>query len=348
MARLLFVCRLPKIDLDCPASDLALGGIETCNLELARELAQRGHRVALAGTPQGPAAADSFGVTHLGLDMAGTQDFDAIVVSSIATDFDRFSGSGATPIYWLHNPLRLEKAFRKGYLGPFLRHRPHAIFPSADLASRTARYPFASRDVIGHGLDAVFLAAPAARHDSNGPPRFVFASQPHRGLDRVLRLWRDAIAPALPGAELHLLGGAASSFAAQAPRIQVHGRVTKRKMAEIYVDARAMLCPGTEDETYCLAAAEAQCVGLPLVTLGMGALKERVSHGVNGFLCRDDADFAEKAILLGKRADLAAHLGAGALTQRVNRSWSFIAGLWETLIFTRQDRGAPQPIAESA
>ena len=350
--RALFVCRLPAIDIDLPTSDLALGGIEACNLELARALAKRGHRVSLAGTGRAQARTDPFGVTHLGLAEAATGQVDTIVVSNIATDFDALRRPGASPVDWMHNPLRLEKAVRKGYFGPLYRHRPRAVFPSEDLAERTFRYPFAAREVIGHGLDPAFLGAVAAKHDPTEPARFVFASQPHRGLDRVLRLWRELVSPALPRAELHLLGAAPAALADPAARIHVRGRLTKREMIDVYAGARAMLYPGAEDETFCLAALEAQCVGLPIVTMGIGALKERVSQGTDGFICHDDVDFADKAILLGRRGDLAAELGAGARQRRANRSWDFVAGLWEALVLAPRGRieGAPldEPLPRSA
>lgn len=343
--RILFVCRLDGFDTDRPASDLALGGIETCNLELARSLAARGHIVALSGARGGYERTDPFGVTHVGQAAARAQCFDTVVVSNIATDFDSLRDPGARAVYWMHNPLRLEKAVRKGYVGPFFRHRPWAIFPSEDLAARTGAYPFAGREVIGHGLDPAFLAAVAARHDPSEPARFVFSSQPHRGLDRVLRVWREAIAPALPRAELHVLGAAPASIADFSARIHVRGRLTKREMVDVYDGARAMLYPGAEDETFCLAAAEAQCVGLPLVTMGIGALKERVTHGVDGFLCRDEADFARKAMLLGQRADLAASLGAAARLRGANRSWDFVARLWEELVFAPRGHAAAAAVA---
>ena len=41
------------------------------------------------------------------------------------------------------------------------------------------------------------------------PPRAVFTSNPLRGLDWLLDLWAARIAPAVPGAELHVYCGPA-------------------------------------------------------------------------------------------------------------------------------------------
>ena len=335
MSKILFVCRLPDIEVTASTSELSLGGIEACNLELARALAARGHSVALSGRPGSDEKTDSLGLVHLGFEAAVTRKFDHLVVSNIASDFDYFDVCGAAPVYWMHNPLRFEKALRKNYVLPLVRHRPRAVFPSHDLEVRTAPYRFLSRDVIGHGIDAAFLNAACAHHESSEPVRFVFASQPHRGLDRVLRLWCQGIAPSLPHAELHLLGSASLSDIGDAPRVIRHGRLTKRQMIDVYQSATAMLYPGAEDETFCLAAAEAQCIGLPVITMGFGALRERVSHGVDGFLCKDENDFVTKARLIGTDHDLARLLGVAAQTRHANRSWDFVAGLWEDMLFGR-------------
>jgi glycosyltransferase involved in cell wall biosynthesis len=89
------------------------------------------------------------------------------------------------------------------------------------------------------------------------------------GSIKTLRAWRDHIAPALPCAEFHVIGSG-SVDPQGAPRVFFHRQLTKRKMQEVYFGATAMLYPGANDETFRLAAAEAQCSGLPVVTLRLG------------------------------------------------------------------------------
>jgi glycosyltransferase involved in cell wall biosynthesis len=93
-----------------------------------------------------------------------------------------------------------------------------------------------------------------------------------------------------------------------------------------------MIYPGAHDETFCLAAAEAQAMGLPVVTLGIGSLGERVRHGIDGFLARDDRDVAALAALIARDDDLWAALSRGALLQREALTWERGAVLWEALL----------------
>ena len=50
---------------------------------------------------------------------------------------------------------------------------------------------------------------------------------------------------------------------------------------------RVMLNPGHKGEVFCLAAEEARELCVPIVTMGIGALKERVDHGKTGFVAKN-------------------------------------------------------------
>ena len=332
MTRVLLICRSKIPFTDKLTSDLSLGGIQACNFELARALVRRGHDVTIASDDASEGI--SFGSRHISIGKIGNRNFDLNIISNTSSDFDRLNSHNGHKVLWMHNPLAIEKAFRYGFLFPILRHRPLAVFVSEHLRAHMAPYPFAGSEVIGHGVDEAFLEPDAPKQEIGSALKFVFASQRHRGFDRTLSAWRDHIAPALPRAEFHVIGSG-SVDPQGAPRVFFHGQLTKRRMREVYIGATAMLYPGAKDETFCLAAAEAQCCGLPVVTLGIGSLKERVRHGVDGFICNDYDDMVEKAVLIAHNRDIYLSLRDGAITNRVNRSWDFVAKLWEQLVFCR-------------
>ena len=56
--------------------------------------------------------------------------------------------------------------------------------------------------------------------------------------------------------------------------------------------ARVFLIPGHKAELFCLAAAEASQMCIPIVTLGYGCLSERVVHEKTGFIANNDEEFA--------------------------------------------------------
>ena len=141
------------------------------------------------------------------------------------------------------------------------------------------------REIIPYGvLDRFRHAEPR----EPPPPRAVFTSNPLRGLDWLLDLWAARIAPAVPEAELHIYAGPAvyggGGEAARrwrrswpAPRrspdteCAAIAPVGREALAECSPGARVMLYRGDPGETFCLALAEAQAMGVPAVVQPLGS-----------------------------------------------------------------------------
>ena len=52
------------------------------------------------------------------------------------------------------------------------------------------------------------------------------------------------------------------------------------------IKSKVLLVPGHKAELYCIAAEEARELCIPIVTLGIGSLSERVEHGITGFVAK--------------------------------------------------------------
>lgn len=326
MRRITFICATRvAFGIDTPAA-IGLGGIESTNIALARALARRGCAVVLATRRTGTVERD--GILNIPLAEAARHGADAVISSNDSRPLLGFPG--ARRIVWVHNPINLEKALRKGYFLPLLRMRPEAVFVGTLAAATLSRvFVYRRRRVIPHGV------APAFREPepSRGRGRdFVYASQPQRGLERVLALWRTAPAVIASGARLHVFGSDHPVSPDGTGPVVFHPRVGAEALAAFYAGARAMVCPGSVDETFCLAAAEAQAMGLPVLTAGIGALAERVQHGVNGLIAPTDRDLAEAIAGVAVNDDLWAQLSAGALLQREALTWERDAILWQALL----------------
>ena len=322
MRRVTFICATPaEFGIDTPRS-VGLGGIESTNLSLARALARRGFAVVLATRRTGTVERD--GVLNVPLDAALQYPTDHVVSSNDPRPL--LGARDARRFLWVHNPLSLRQALRRGYLAPLLALRPEAVFVGSLAARGMSRlFPYRRRRVIPHGVSAEFRTPAPTRGLTRD---FVFASQRQRGLDRLVRLWRDAPAVAASGARLHVFGSEPADAAGRGG-VVYHPRTGPDALAAFYATARGMVCPGAADETFCLAAAEAQAMGLPVVTAGIGALFERVQHGVNGLIACDDAAFAEAVAAVATDDGLWSELSAGALLQRSALTWERAATLWE-------------------
>lgn len=68
------------------------------------------------------------------------------------------------------------------------------------------------------------------------------------------------------------------------PQSVWHGSIDQITLSRMLCRHRVFVYPNTFEETFCVAALEAQAAGLPIVASNKAALKERVTDGVDGYL----------------------------------------------------------------
>jgi glycosyltransferase involved in cell wall biosynthesis len=308
-----------------------VGGTESSVIQLAGALSALGHRV-YALNRGAPRSMDG-GVHWLPLeDSASLPAADVAVGVNTSRVFSPVNAR--KKIAWLHTPPSLRQQVKRRTLLALLRHRPHAVLLSRYQSRLLPRWlPYSGRSIVHHGVGDDFFQArpdPAPRR-----PRAVFTSQPSRGLDFVAECWK-IISAEVPGADLHVFCPQSKQedavrLCAHIPGIVVRGSVRRAQLAEELRAARVMLIPGVTDETFCLAAAEATVSGVPLVTLGIGALSERVKHGETGFIAADQGEFVSGAVRL--LSDDAAWMkqNAACVSGGDYTTWTAKAREWEDL-----------------
>ena len=91
----------------------SLGGIETLNIELAKEIAKTKHKVYLATFTNKTFFKDN--VLNIPIKKLASKhhpyNFDVIISSNEPNIFDKYKNS--KKFFWMHNTLSLEKSFRK-------------------------------------------------------------------------------------------------------------------------------------------------------------------------------------------------------------------------------------------
>ena len=321
-----------------------LGGAESAFLSLAEALARRGYRVLVRNNCPAP-------LTRNGVDwapIAGGLPEDAELY--IANRGHRLIGrvpKARARAFWLHTPG--DYILKPRYLWPLLRHRPVLVFSGTYHAATVPQWvPCGGRVIIPYGLDAPYRAAPSRAVVP--PPVAIFTSNPLRGLDWLLDRWENQIAPAVPGAELHIYAGpevygavgvrkadAMRAVLARAASLEPRGvrclaPLSKAELRERLLAARVLLYRGDLGETFCLAVAEAQAVGVPAVALRLGSLPERIENGVTGTIAEDEGQFVEAAIALLRDDALWRCQHEAALRDQRGFSWDEVAARFEGLL----------------
>ena len=114
--------------------------------------------------------------------------------------------------------------------------------------------------------------------------------------------------------------------------VRRHEPVGREALAAALAGARVMLYRGDPGETFCLALAEAQAMGVPAIVTPLGAVGERVADGVSGRVAADDDEFAASAISVLRDDALWERWHRGALEHRRGASWDMVASRFEALI----------------
>nr|WP_302474160.1 glycosyltransferase [Roseococcus sp. MDT2-1-1] len=308
----------PRITADA-ITERPLGGVETAFALLAEAFERRGHELTLHFEGEAtsmPARAD-------------------LVVAARVPRLFRVLPRGRR-VLWLHNPAGYLRKPR--HLWPLLLARPvlatlgphHAATVPPWLPGRRVSIPLA----LAPPFDA------PAPERAPPPPVAVFTSSPLRGLAELATLWprigigefRAYSGAATYGGDSRLAARSAPALeAAREAGLRVLPPLPRPALREALLAARVMLYPGDAGETFCLALAEAQAMGLPCVVMDRGAVAERVVDGVSGVVARDAEGFvaAARRLLSDDTAWLAIH--RAALRRGPGPSWDEVASRFEAL-----------------
>ncbi|HEY1798550.1 MAG TPA: glycosyltransferase [Stellaceae bacterium] len=316
-----------------------LGGAETAFVALTEGLAARGHQVLARSRCKAP-------VEHKGVEWAplsaGVPERCDLYIGNRGHRVIGLCAHAARRVFWLHNPARYLKKPRNVWRLAW--YRPIVVTTGAYHASTVPRWLVTGeRMVIPYGVLDRFRHAESREPP---PPRAVFTSNPMRGLDWLLDLWVGRVRPAVPDAELHIYAGPAVYGASGGPMETVlaraealaghgvhrHAPVGRDALVRVLSEARAMLYRGDWGETFCLALAEAQAMGVPAIVQPLGSVGERVIDGITGRVAATDDEFAAAAIAALSDDDLWRGWHRNALDRQRGEGWDAVAARFEALI----------------
>jgi len=275
-----------------------LRGGERGLLYLAGALAKRGHEITVA-TRDGAADIVQQSVRFVSMASARSGVFDVAISNNYAFAFDGIHAP--IKIVWTRNPGFSVAHLKADFLGK-LRHRPHIVHLSRYTRRRSWFLPRAGSSIIHHGVPPELLGSSAPRTDVPSPVA-LFSSYASRNLSLVVDAWRRIVHPALPHARLEVTAEVAPKHANNLPDaelaasgIHVLGSLPWSELMERMRQSRVMLVPGHFQETYNNLAIESAAAGLPCITLGIGALGERVKHDQTGWVAGNVEDMGRSIV----------------------------------------------------
>ncbi len=216
----------------------------------------------------------------------------------------------------------IEKFIRKNHFYSYFKYRPKIVFLSDYHKKQTTKLT----SLFGHirlnlAVDDIFINFKINNKIDNS--QSIFTSRHDRNLDLLLDIWNKYIYPNYNKGKLLIT----KPYKKISMKNNIYYREmgSQQKMMENLSSSRIFLVPGHKAELFCLAAAEAKELCIPIVTLGVGCLSERVDHEKTGFVAKTDKQFADFVIELYKNNKLWLELRNNLLSNRGIYRWDQVA-----------------------
>ena len=196
---------------------------------------------------------------------------------------------------WSHSVQSIEKFIRKNQLLPFIKNKPVMLLESQyHYDTRNYFTSFFGKKIIKLAADYEFINE---NIDKNfiAKKKAIFTTRSDRNLNFLLSSW-EKIFQRSSNSELHINPPYNLSKKESQMNVKLRVKSDKNKLIDELKNSRVMLNPGHKGEVFCLAAVEAKELCLPIVTMGYGALKERVEHGVTGYIANNQNEFIDYSL----------------------------------------------------
>ena len=152
----------------------------------------------------------------------------------------------------------------------------------------------------------------------------IFTTRSDRNIDFLLNCWSE-ISHKTINSSLYINPPCNLSDEQIKSGIKLRVKGNKSKLINELSTARVMLNPGHKGEVYCLAAEEARELCVPIVTLGIGSLSERVEHDVTGYIAKNSSEFIYYTIKILNDDDCYLKLKKNLMKRRNIRSYKDVA-----------------------
>lgn len=329
---------LYKNDLFYDDSDTkALAGTQTAFIELSKALLGIGCMVDVLTSTMNEHSENNYYWGNLNSNKIKSA-YDLIIVNvSPHLFFDFRKIKSKKKVLWIHNEAKYLLYWNR--LKYLIRFLPVIVF-SGKYHSSTLPFfiPCGGRQIISLGLSKSLFEV----EKENLLPlekKVFFTSNPLRSLRWLVDIWVKHIYPVHPDASLHVFSnwktyGAwgnsvqermkkeldyANSF--KSSNVILRDVLPKDELFKELKTGRAMFYRGDKAETFCLAVAEAQALGLPAVVCDLGSMKERVENEVTGVVAKNDEEFIEASLKVLHDDSFYIKMSKNASIKSINLTW---------------------------
>ena len=315
------ICFIDKTEFSYSYKDLnnsKLRGAESVLINLSSEISKIGHEVAVFNNCSEEYHAKNLSWNNIEK-IKQHQNFDVVISNGDSNFFNLKSSKNNILIS--HSNQSIEQFIRKKQYFSFLKYKPKIWMTSNfQVMKRSFFLRMFGYIMIPWSVDDIFLNSKILEDiDKN---QAIFTSRPERNQDMLIDIWLSEIAPRLNDKRL-LIYGCKKNILNK--NLINKNFVSQNQLLEDLKKSRIYLIPGHKAETFCLSAEEAKELCIPIVTMGLGCLSERVIHNKTGFIAKNKKEFIDYTIQLFSDDDIWKNFRENLLSIRGENSWSKVA-----------------------
>lgn len=316
------ICFLDNTNFEYNSQDIysyKLRGAETVLINLSKELSNLGHKITVINNCYKNEIIDDISWKKI-QSYNEKETFDLAISNGDTRLFDKINSN--KKILFSYSLQTFEKFIRKKQIFSYFKHKPKIVFLSDYHINNTSKIT----SLFGHirvnlGIDELFINTELNNNIDNNLS--TFTSRPDRNLDLLINIWNNHIYPKFNSGKLLITPP--TNQIDLSKNIFLRNADSRIEMINDIKKSRIFLIPGHKAELYCLAAAEASELCIPIVTLGIGSLSERVIHDKTGFIAKNNEEFSDYTIQLYKNDDLWKQIRNNLIMMRGKNKWSNVA-----------------------
>ena len=315
------ICFLDGVDIPYTSNDSKcskLRGAENVVINLSKELFRLGHKITVFNNVHKNTIIN--GVIWRNINnIDQNTNFDLAISNNDLNLFKKIKSKKYLAIS--HSIQSIEKFIRKKQLFSYLKYRPKIILLSSYHSdNRNKLLKIFGSINLQWAVDEDFLDT--VIDDNLVEKRALFTSRNDSNLNLLINLWKNKI---------YSKDKLSKLYVTPSPLIDNKFNIFERNFGKrLFLindlkKSKVFLVPGHKGEIFCLAAEEARELCVPIVTLGIGSLSERVHHGVTGFIAKNQNEFADFALNILNDNNLWQKLRNNLINIRGSKTWQMIA-----------------------
>jgi glycosyltransferase involved in cell wall biosynthesis len=315
------ICFLDKTEFKYDYNDKyssLLRGAETALINLSKSISLLGHEVAVFNNCQNNTKKNNYSWGNIKDLDNKNYHFDVAVANADANLLSLVKANKKIVIS--HSLQSLEKFLRKKQFLAYLKNKPIIfLLGKYHQKNRSKLISIFGSKIFSLGVDDLFIKSNIIQN--NLSKTAIFTSRSDRNLNILLDIWKNYIYPKSTEFKLLVTPNDEDESILKEKNIFFRKMSSQNNLIKDLLESKMILIPGHKAELYCLAAEEARELCLPIVTLGIGSLKERVDHEKTGFIAKNYSEFAEYALNLFQNENLYKKIVKNLIELRGSNTW---------------------------